>query len=35
MHPLQTSIERLASLGEIEQSPEARETFLQFRDALT
>jgi 2,3,4,5-tetrahydropyridine-2-carboxylate N-succinyltransferase len=35
MSSLKSSIERLASLGEIEQSPEARETFLQFREALT
>lgn len=35
MKSLQTSIERLSSLGEIEHKPEARETFLEFRDALT
>jgi 2,3,4,5-tetrahydropyridine-2-carboxylate N-succinyltransferase len=35
MQSLKSSIERLASLGEIEQSPEARVTFLEFRDALT
>jgi 2,3,4,5-tetrahydropyridine-2,6-dicarboxylate N-succinyltransferase len=35
MHPLQAPIERLASLGEIEGNPEARQIFLQFRDELT
>ena len=35
MTSLQSSIERLASLGEVEQNPEAREKFLAFRDALT
>ena len=35
MQSLKTAIERLASLGEIEGNPEARKTFLQFRDALT
>src|SRR5262245_7623103 len=35
MPSLQSFIERLSSLGEIENSPEAREIFLQFRDALT
>src|SRR5580765_5292388 len=35
MKSLQTSIERLSSLGEVEHKPEARETFLEFRDALT
>ena len=35
MQSLKTSIERLASLGEVEGNPEARKTFLQFRDALT
>src|SRR6201987_1386020 len=35
MKSLQTSIERLSSLGEIEHKPEARETFLEFRHALT
>jgi len=35
MPSLQSSIERLASLGEIEHNPEAREKFLAFRDALT
>jgi 2,3,4,5-tetrahydropyridine-2-carboxylate N-succinyltransferase len=32
---LKSSIERLASLGEIERNPEARTTFLEFRDQLT
>jgi 2,3,4,5-tetrahydropyridine-2-carboxylate N-succinyltransferase len=35
MQHLKSSIERLASLGEIEHDPHAREVFLQFRDALT
>src|SRR5262244_1549689 len=35
MKSLHTSIERLSSLGEIEHKPEARETFLEFRNALT
>ncbi len=35
MHPLQSAIERLASLGEVERNPEARQTFLSFRDELT
>jgi 2,3,4,5-tetrahydropyridine-2-carboxylate N-succinyltransferase len=35
MTSLQASIERLASPGEVERSPEARQTFLEFRDALT
>src|SRR5271157_2078639 len=35
MSPLKSSIERLATLGEIEQDPEARKTFLEFRDQLT
>ncbi len=35
MKSLQTAIERLASLGEIESNPEARETFLEFREQLT
>ena len=35
MHPLQPAIERLATLGEVEQSPEARKTFLEFREELT
>jgi 2,3,4,5-tetrahydropyridine-2,6-dicarboxylate N-succinyltransferase len=35
MQQLQAAIERLASLGEIEQDPEAHNVFLEFRDALT
>jgi 2,3,4,5-tetrahydropyridine-2-carboxylate N-succinyltransferase len=35
MKSLHTAIERLASLGEIESNPEARETFLAFREQLT
>jgi 2,3,4,5-tetrahydropyridine-2,6-dicarboxylate N-succinyltransferase len=35
MSSLKSSIERLASLGEIERDPEARKVFLEFRDALT
>jgi 2,3,4,5-tetrahydropyridine-2,6-dicarboxylate N-succinyltransferase len=35
MASLKASIERLASLGEIERDPEARKTFLEFRDQLT
>ena len=35
MHPLQTAIERLASLGEVERNPEARKVFLEFREELT
>ena len=35
MHPLQPAIERLASLGEVGRNPEARQTFLDFRDELT
>lgn len=35
MSSLKSSIERLASLGEIERDPEARKIFLEFRDALT
>ena len=35
MSSLQTEIQRLASLGAIEQSAEARQTFLDFREALT
>ena len=35
MHPLRPAIERLASLGEVEGNPDARQTFLEFRDALT
>jgi len=35
MQSLKTAIERLASMGEVEQKPEARRTFMEFRDALT
>ncbi|MGA8764204.1 MAG: 2,3,4,5-tetrahydropyridine-2,6-dicarboxylate N-succinyltransferase [Candidatus Sulfotelmatobacter sp.] len=35
MPSLKASIERLAAMGEVERKPEARETFLEFRDALT
>jgi 2,3,4,5-tetrahydropyridine-2-carboxylate N-succinyltransferase len=35
MQSLKTSIERLAALGEVEHNPEAREAFLEFRNALT
>jgi 2,3,4,5-tetrahydropyridine-2-carboxylate N-succinyltransferase len=35
MSSLKASIERLAGLGEVEHNPEARPTFLEFRDALT
>lgn len=35
MSSLQSSIERLASLGEVESNPEARKVFLEFRDQLT
>jgi len=35
MQSFQAAIERLASLGEIEGNPEARRTFVEFRDALT
>jgi 2,3,4,5-tetrahydropyridine-2-carboxylate N-succinyltransferase len=35
MSSLKASIERLAALGEVEHNPEARPTFLEFRDALT
>jgi len=35
MQSLKKSIERLASLGEVEHKPEARTIFLEFRDALT
>ena len=35
MKSLKSAIERLASLGEVEQNPEARRTFIEFRDALT
>ena len=35
MPSLQSSIERLASLGEVEKNPEARPVFLEFREQLT
>jgi 2,3,4,5-tetrahydropyridine-2,6-dicarboxylate N-succinyltransferase len=35
MSSLKTSIERLVSLGEIENDPEARRVFFEFREALT
>jgi len=35
MSSLKSSIERLASLGEVEYDPDARKTFLEFRDQLT
>jgi 2,3,4,5-tetrahydropyridine-2,6-dicarboxylate N-succinyltransferase len=35
MPSLQSAIERLATLGEVEHNPEARQTFLNFRDQLT
>ena len=35
MNSLQTAIERLAALGEVESNPEAREAFLEFREQLT
>jgi 2,3,4,5-tetrahydropyridine-2,6-dicarboxylate N-succinyltransferase len=35
MSSLKSSIERLSALGEIEHDPEARKTFLEFRDLLT
>ncbi len=35
MSSLKSAIERLASLGEIENDPEARRIFLEFRDELT
>ncbi|HLV87984.1 MAG TPA: 2,3,4,5-tetrahydropyridine-2,6-dicarboxylate N-succinyltransferase [Candidatus Sulfotelmatobacter sp.] len=35
MPSLKESIERLATQGEVEQNPEARKTFLEFRDQLT
>ena len=35
MKSLKASIERLASSGEVERNPEARQTFLEFRGALT
>jgi 2,3,4,5-tetrahydropyridine-2,6-dicarboxylate N-succinyltransferase len=35
MSSLKSSIERLAAQGEVEHNPEARRTFLEFRDQLT
>jgi 2,3,4,5-tetrahydropyridine-2-carboxylate N-succinyltransferase len=35
MQSLKSSIERLASLGEVERNPDARQTFMDFRDELT
>src|SRR6478752_4537757 len=35
MSSLQAAIERLATLGEVEQNPDARKTFLDFREQLT
>jgi len=35
MPSLKSAIERLASLGQVERSPEALKTFLEFRDQLT
>ena len=35
MSSLQAAIERLATLGEVEQNPDARKTFLEFREQLT
>jgi 2,3,4,5-tetrahydropyridine-2-carboxylate N-succinyltransferase len=35
MPSLQSAIERLATLGEVEQNPDARKTFLEFREQLT
>jgi 2,3,4,5-tetrahydropyridine-2,6-dicarboxylate N-succinyltransferase len=35
MSSLQSAIERLASLGDVEHIPEARQTFMEFRDQLT
>jgi len=35
MSPLKASIEHLAAQGEVEHNPEARKTFLEFRDQLT
>ena len=32
---LQSAIERLATLGEVERNPEARQTFFKFREQLT
>jgi 2,3,4,5-tetrahydropyridine-2,6-dicarboxylate N-succinyltransferase len=35
MSSLKSAIERLVALGEVERDPEARQTFLKFRDELT
>jgi 2,3,4,5-tetrahydropyridine-2,6-dicarboxylate N-succinyltransferase len=35
MSPLKASIERLFAQGEVERDPDARKTFLEFRDQLT
>jgi len=35
MSSLKSSIERLASLGEVERNPDARQIFMDFRDELT
>ena len=35
MPSLKSAIERLASLGEVERNPDARATFLEFREQLT
>jgi 2,3,4,5-tetrahydropyridine-2-carboxylate N-succinyltransferase len=35
MSSLKSSVERLAAQGEVERDPEARKTFLEFRDQLT
>jgi 2,3,4,5-tetrahydropyridine-2,6-dicarboxylate N-succinyltransferase len=35
MSSLQSSIQRFASLGEVERNPEARKVFLEFREQLT
>jgi 2,3,4,5-tetrahydropyridine-2-carboxylate N-succinyltransferase len=35
MPSLQSAIERLATLGEVERNPDARQTFLDFREQLT
>jgi 2,3,4,5-tetrahydropyridine-2-carboxylate N-succinyltransferase len=35
MPSLQSAIERLATLGEVERNPEARQTFLKFREQLS
>ena len=35
MSSLKSSIEKLSAQGEVERDPEARKTFLEFRDQLT